>query len=356
MELKILQLLLFLCMNLLVSGVGAAAEVKCIERERQALLKFKESLTGDLSGLTWGSEEDKEECCNWYGVECSVTGHVIRLDLSDKHLRDIFRFSSLRNLHLSNNQLDGVQPQSFNQASSLEFLDLSYNQLVGSLPNITRFSSLKTLYLSNNHLDGLHPQSLHQPSSLESLDLSGNQLKRLPEAIEHLLNLKYLNLSSTSLEGNIISCIGQLDTLEWLDLSRNKLSGEIPNGLANLHFLSVLDLSYNNLMGKIPLSTQLQSFDSSAYAGNSQLCGDPLVECNRDPSVTGNGKVNVVEEDDSFINRDFYICMAFGFITGFWVVVGSLVLKHSWRHSYFKFWNSVRDWMSGARVVTNVAL
>ncbi|CAI9782629.1 unnamed protein product [Fraxinus pennsylvanica] len=58
MELKIPQLLLFLCMKLLVSGVGAA-EVRCIERERQALLKFKESLTGDLSVLTWGVKKIK---------------------------------------------------------------------------------------------------------------------------------------------------------------------------------------------------------------------------------------------------------------------------------------------------------
>lgn len=144
---------------------------------------------------------------------------------------------------------------------------------------------------------------------------------------------------------NIISSIGQLDTLEWLDLSRNQLSGEIPNGLANLHFLDVLDLSYNNLTGKIPLSTQLQSFNTSTYIGNNQLCGDPLARCPPDPSIADHDKVNIVEKDDRFINRDFYICMTFGFITGFWVVVGTLVLKHSWRHSYFNFWNNVGGWM-----------
>lgn len=42
---------------------------------------------------------------------------------------------------------------------------------------------------------------------------------------------------------------------------------------------------------------------------------EALAECLCDPSVTNHGKVNVVEEDDRFINRHFYICIAFDFIT-----------------------------------------
>ncbi|CAA2960626.1 Hypothetical predicted protein, partial [Olea europaea subsp. europaea] len=97
--------------------------------------------------------------------------------------------------------------------------------------------------------------------------------------------------------------------------------------LAHLNFLSVLDLSYNNLTGKISLGTQLQSINSSVY-------GKPLTE-----------KENIFEEDDGFITHDFYIFMAFGFITGFWVVVVTLFLKYSWRCSYFNFWNNAGKWM-----------
>ncbi|CAA2986263.1 receptor 12 [Olea europaea subsp. europaea] len=545
MELKILQLLLFLCMNLLVSGVGAAAEVKCIERERQALLKFKESLTGDLSGLTWGSEEDKEECCNWYGVECSVTGHVIRLDLSDKHLRgtispalqelqhlkylslknnnmtidnlnwlsdvpllsyldlsginlrnvtnwvqpitklslleilylsgcqlrdnlpafdffanssssclsdlylsdnDLTSFSTLESmfnfsrilthLDLSYNQLDspvlgtllklhfleelnleGELPSSWKNCTKLRKLDVGRNKLTGTIPawigthltNLAvlnlRFNSFRgtippticgltnihVLDLSRNNISGIIPRCLNNFTSLvrndgstilefnpslvyagkpfddndnalvqwkgqdseykrlknlKGIDVSSNKLVgTIPQAFSNLKGLVFINLSRNYLTGNIISSIGQLDTLKWIDLSRNQLSGEIPNSLANLHFLSVLYLSYNNLTGKIPLSTQLQSFNSSAYVGNSLLCGDSLAECPHDPSMTDRGELNIVEEDDRFMNRDFYICMAFGFITGFWVIVGTLVLKHSWRRSYFNFWNNIGDWI-----------
>jgi hypothetical protein len=56
------------------------SEVRCIEEERQALLKFKQGLIDDANLLSsWGSQED---CCKWKGIECSnQTGHVIKLDL-----------------------------------------------------------------------------------------------------------------------------------------------------------------------------------------------------------------------------------------------------------------------------------
>uniref|UniRef100_A0A5B7AZ24 Uncharacterized protein n=1 Tax=Davidia involucrata TaxID=16924 RepID=A0A5B7AZ24_DAVIN len=132
--------------------------------------------------------------------------------------------------------------------------------------------------------------------------------------------------------------------LESLDLSRNQISGEIPTGLADLNFLSVMDLSNNNLSGRIPSSTQLQSFNASSYTGNRELCGLPLPnKCLGDetalgPPTTDHGKDNdVQEDDDSFITTGFYVSVVLGFVFGFWGVFGTLLLKNSWRHAYFKF-------------------
>ncbi|CAA3024882.1 receptor 12 [Olea europaea subsp. europaea] len=299
----------------------------------------------------------------------------------------------LRKLDVGGNKLTGTIPSWIGtHLIFLEVLSLRFNSFHGSIPpTICYLINIHVLDLSRNIISGKIPRCLNnftflvsndgssvlnyyrlwsfiwetmdeddnalvqwkrQESeykrlrNLEGIDLSSNKLVgTIPQAFSDLRALLFINLSRNHLTGNIISSIGQLDTLEWLDLSRNQLSGEIPNSLANLHFLSVLDLSYNNLMGKIPLGTQLQSFDSSTYIGNSQLCGEPLVKCPHDPSVDDHGKIDVVKEDDRFINRDFYICMVFGFITGFWIVVGTLVLKHSWRHSYFKFLNDIGDWI-----------
>ncbi|CAA3020651.1 receptor 12 [Olea europaea subsp. europaea] len=154
---------------------------------------------------------------------------------------------------------------------------------------------------------------------LKGIDLSSNKLVgTIPLHFSDMRGLVFLNLSRNHLTGNIISSIGQMEMLEWLDLSRNEFFGKIPNSLAELHFLSVLDLSNNNLSGMIPLGTQLQSFDPSMYAGNSQLCGLPLAECPRESPNPDHGHGSNIEEDDvGFISREFYMCVAFGFITGF---------------------------------------
>ncbi|GKV51220.1 hypothetical protein SLEP1_g57889 [Rubroshorea leprosula] len=44
-------------------------EVWCIERERQVLLAFKQGLVDNYGVLSsWGSEEQKRDCCKWRGV------------------------------------------------------------------------------------------------------------------------------------------------------------------------------------------------------------------------------------------------------------------------------------------------
>ncbi|XP_042005953.1 receptor-like protein EIX2 [Salvia splendens] len=136
--------------------------------------------------------------------------------------------------------------------------------------------------------------------------------------------------------------------LDSLDLSHNQLSGEIPTSLAEIHTLGVLDLSNNNLLGKIPTSTQLQSFNASTYAGNDGLCGDPLPLCPEDslrPSTT-NPRENVNEKDDNIFSfmQEVVISMAFGFIFGFWGVIGSFILKKSWRNAFFSVLDAAGDW------------
>ncbi|CAK7351935.1 unnamed protein product [Dovyalis caffra] len=65
-----------------VAGVGGV-KVKCIERERQALLKFKQEVIDDFDVLSSWSTSD---CCLWRGVGCSNrTGHVTVLDLQAQH-------------------------------------------------------------------------------------------------------------------------------------------------------------------------------------------------------------------------------------------------------------------------------
>ncbi|XP_047965280.1 receptor-like protein EIX2 [Salvia hispanica] len=140
-----------------------------------------------------------------------------------------------------------------------------------------------------------------------------------------------------------------MDMLDFLDLSHNQLSGKIPTSLAEIHTLGFLDLSNNNLSGKIPTGTQLQSFNASAYADNDGLCGDPLPKCPGDslrPS-TNNPRENMNENDDNNLSlmQEVAISIGFGFIFGFWGVVGSFLLKKSWRTAFFNLLDAAGDWV-----------
>ncbi|XP_021764890.1 probable LRR receptor-like serine/threonine-protein kinase At1g12460 [Chenopodium quinoa] len=172
----------------------------------------------------------------------------------------------------------------------------------------------------------------------------------IPEGISSLIGLVSLDLSSNKLNGSITPKIGLLTALELLDLSSNNLSGAIPATFANLNFLGMLNLSYNHLSGRIPTGTLLQGFDASAYMGNPGLCGAPLAICPGDepPSNnTWNGNDDVAQQDVNDHNDDIfpglYISVVLGFIIGFWGVCGTLVIKRSWRHAFFRTLDYMRD-------------
>ena len=76
-HLLVMLLVLLICLR----GILGSS---CKEVERQALLKFKQSLTEEDGLLaSWGSEEDKRDCCKLLGVQCfNKSGHVVVLDLS----------------------------------------------------------------------------------------------------------------------------------------------------------------------------------------------------------------------------------------------------------------------------------
>lgn len=183
---------------------------------------------------------------------------------------------------------------------------------------------------------------------VKMLDLSRNNLSgKIPAAVTNLSALGTLNLSWNHLTGNIPENIGDLKSLETLDLSRNNLEGPIPTSMTSLTLLSHLNLSNNNLSGPIPLAKQFLTFnDPSIYDGNPGLCGPALPTMCSSDSVPEDGGTAEADEDRSLSdNFWFYVSIGLGFFVGFWGVCGSLVIKKSWRDSYFRFLNNAKDWV-----------
>ncbi|XP_074318008.1 receptor-like protein EIX2 [Silene latifolia] len=253
---------------------------------------------------------------------------------------------SIQILDLSMNNISGVIPkclcklQAMTQKKSLPVVMEDFNgtfSTIGATPYKDYVSLVLKGYLYNdaNHLE-----------LVKSLNLSGNSLRgSIPGEISCLTGLISLNFSGNSLTGSITSKIGSLKSLESLDFSNNHLSGAIPSTIADLNFLGTLSLANNYFSGRIPTGTQIQGFNASAFAGNPGLCGEPLP--NKCPG-DGDGKGYSINEDDQnpkdyAFDLGLYISVVLGFITGFWVFCGVLVLKRSWRVAYFRAWIHAYD-------------
>jgi EIX receptor 1/2 len=274
-------------------------------------------------------------------------------------------------LSLRNNEFSGSIPPQICHLRYAQVLDLSHNYLTGRIPNcINNFTSLVDketindvhLWIMNSGVHGYRYANVGVqwkgvPSEYERtleylklIDISSNRLVgEIPREFASLKALISLNLSRNNLTGDILPKIGEMETLENLDLSRNHLSGKIPSGLASLTFLSALDLSNNNFEGEIPKSTQLQSFDPTKYAGNEHLCGLPLPnKCGGEhslPTANDDKDESNKDGDDNFPKFWLYVSAALGFGTGFWGFIGPIMLRRTWRHSYYKLLGNVADWI-----------
>lgn len=319
--------------------------------------------------------------------------------------------SSLKVLLLSNNQLSGKIPDTLQNCTDMITLDLGENRLSGPLPAWIggKLQSLLILRLRSNKLKGIIPASFCKLASVHILDLADNNLSQMiPPCLRNLNGMKFdldttepryegqltvvtkgrelfykntlflvnaidlstnnfsghippglvalyrlgtLNLSNNHLTGKIPANIGGLSRLETLDLSRNRLSGEIPTSMTELTALNHLNLSYNNLWGRIPTRNQFGTFvDPSIYIGNPGLCDPPLMNRCGDVDMPpeGGGRES---KDSEFDKLGLIISAILGFIVGFWGVCGTLIIKKSWRISYFRFFDEVKDWLFVAVVV-----
>ncbi|KAK4571389.1 hypothetical protein RGQ29_029987 [Quercus rubra] len=256
--------------------------------------------------------------------------------------------SGLKTLNLNNNNFSGELPSSLGNCSSLIVMDLGKNRFSGKIPawigeSLPRLFSLS---LHSNKFAGSIPLHLCWSKDLQILDLSLNDISgTIPQCLNNFTGMtrRELFYREFKLPGRI------LGILKIIDLSRNKLTGklpseslsllgEIPSSISNLTFLSVLNLSYNYLFGKIPSSTQLQSLDAFAFAGNLGLCGPPLTQlCPGEETPNQSEPTDDVikdkEEDEDEFRTWFYIGIGFGSPIGFWGVCIALVFD--WRHAYF---------------------
>ncbi|CAN1344667.1 Receptor-like protein EIX2 [Linum perenne] len=234
-------------------------------------------------------------------------------------------------LNLRENKFHGNIPEELCLAKSMRILDLADNNLAGNIPRcVNNFTAMVRM----NDSDGVIQLSYNGSGPFFETALVVTKGK-----MTKLAGLQSLNMSDNFLTGVIPRDIGSMGALESVDLSLNQLSGEIPPSISSMTFLSFINISSNRLTGRIPLSTQLQSLNSSSFAGNKDLCGSPLAKCRTDSTTVDS---NWNGRNDHEI-KWFYVSLPLGFIVGFWGVVGSMVLNKQWRFGYFNFVDRLWD-------------
>ncbi|WJX70718.1 hypothetical protein P8452_54794 [Trifolium repens] len=239
---------------------------KCVETERQVLLKFKDALIHGSANLTsWKGEE----CCKWKGISCdNLTGHVTSLYLQPLEYT-----------------IGGKLDTSICELQHLTSLNLDFIGLEGKIPKcIGSLGQLTVLGLSGNNFVGVIPPTLRNLSNLQTLDLSANSYMILNdlEWLSHLSNLTYLDLSNVNLTlvGDWFSSISKFPSLSDLVLSNCGLHQFTPKPIPHTNtsinvsnVLTLLGLSYNELQGSIPKSFRSMYQLKYLYLNSNKLSG-----------------------------------------------------------------------------------
>ncbi|XP_072978699.1 receptor kinase-like protein Xa21 [Typha angustifolia] len=161
----------------------------------------------------------------------------------------------LRVLQLGYNKLNSVLPNAIgNLSTSLEWLDVSYSQIEGSIPvGIVNLVNLNAIGFSGNFLTGAIPANLGRLEMLQNIYLNQNNLSgEIPSTFGNLTQLIQLELSFNALSGNIPSSLGRCP-LELLGLENNRFTGVVPKEVSLISTLSIyLRLSHNLLSGLLP--------------------------------------------------------------------------------------------------------
>ncbi|GMY35630.1 probable LRR receptor-like serine/threonine-protein kinase At2g24230 [Fagus crenata] len=191
--------------------------------------------------------------CSWSGVFCDEEKEpVTRLDFTGIGLTG------------------SIPDTTIGKLTKLQYLDLSDNKITGLPSDLWSLGSLKSLNLSSNQISGSLPSNIGNFGFLESLDLSSNNFSgEIPAAISSLVSLRVLKLNQNGFEYSIPFGIRSCHSLVTIDLSSNRLTGLLPDSFgAAFPKVKTLNLAGNEIYGRDSDFSEMKSITSLNISGN----------------------------------------------------------------------------------------
>ncbi|OEL29697.1 hypothetical protein BAE44_0009279 [Dichanthelium oligosanthes] len=262
------SLSLILCV---LPAIFVLSSYGCFIEERAALMDIRSSLLSAHSMFvpdSWGRGDD---CCSWervfldlswnYPSFISLEGSVALTKLRYLDLRInglgrsilsfVKKFDSLEVLILNRNSINGaLPPAAFENLTNLRELNLSRNNLIGSLPaGISIFPS-----------SSQDSRSLRQFVHRKYNHFMGNL-----DWVRYLDNIRLLSLGANMFEGRITPDLYKLQYLRIIDFSHNKLRGSLPACMGNISFKGDADGQIFNSPYQIISDNYNASYDLKGF-------------------------------------------------------------------------------------------
>lgn len=236
-----------------------------------------QSMNGDTKGALFGALETLDIHGNFLttlpvGLRHLV--HLTHLNLSKNRFTDdcfdtILQISSLRELRVADNSLDGAVLEDIFRLENLQVLDLHNNKISDMPDSLHNLQHLRVLNMAGNRLRSVPIESLRLLPLVE-IDISRNRIGAtlLPGGLEGFRSLQVLNVSSNALSHLTRDDIISMPELQYLSVSDNRLQSlpsfsscfalrtliaannalpSLPEGLETLAGLRNLDLKGNNI-------------------------------------------------------------------------------------------------------------
>uniref|UniRef100_A0A7S0TB28 Leucine-rich repeat-containing N-terminal plant-type domain-containing protein n=1 Tax=Pseudo-nitzschia delicatissima TaxID=44447 RepID=A0A7S0TB28_9STRA len=282
--------------------IPAENNSSCTYLEPNLLPDGETIIYNELPGVRWLSDSSH---CVWRGVVCDDRNQILRIDVGGQgiqgNLSDILMggvddvvvpnlllkaFPRLRVLDMSFNELTGSLPDSFARFNDLQALELHINSLTGEIPasyfenllslqllnlgdnllsgvldtRIGRLAELRGLHLLRNNFEGTIPSEIGKINAMIThFRIDGNEFSgQLPTELGLLSNLNQLEFANNMFTGTIPTELGQLTKMDIFRLDGNQLSGTIPVELCNMTNSRMIRLDSNLLSGPLPTTELLQ--------------------------------------------------------------------------------------------------